>query len=1080
MSGCRTPSRLAGCVAIIALAAALAPAMLLGEAAAQTDESLPEFNPDGKLLLKDNGNGTILPVGTSTYSLPQDAVFDSEGRLFLADRGNERVVVLDREYNYSYSIGNISLTTRDGVRGTGPGELSNPSGVALNSTHVFVAERFNNRLSVFTLDGSFMRHISGPAPTPVPGYGTITFNVARGVTVTPEGIVYLSFDASAVPYYYPNGTQKGLLPGANADGMDAGRGGILAVAVPGSSSTGSIVRFLNMSDEHREVFAIGSVGDSTAEGDFKRPRDVKFSGDGRLLAVADSQNDRVQVFRLNTTDDGRATGLADALPVLVIGGLGSPPVGVAFDSASHRLAVTGSSPPTLWMYEFALPAVKSVAAAPDPGNAGGAINASALSAGRSVLVDVSFNTDLARVNTTAGIPYLALGPERNATLVPYNYSEATRTLQFAYTVQEGDTNADFEFNPDTALRLNGSAIAAGPRNVTALTALPWTGPAGGSLLAAHNIAVDTELPKLRAVYSPNASDTYTNGSRIVVALNYSEQVWAVGPADGLPSLALNVVAEGGGGASASYLSGNGTATLSFSYDVQPGDSAPDGLRHNGTDALTAGSVVDAAGNAADLVLPDSSDFAGPAIMLDTAQPRVLAVNSTSPAGTYGIGRTIDIAVTFDESVNVMESPVLALSTTPPKNALYVPDTDGDAEILFRYEVRAGDSAPGGLRHAGAGALGGGSIVDMAGNAANRTLPAPSDFAGPSIMLDTVPPRVIAVNTTLASGTYGIGQTIDIAVTFDEDVTVTGIPTLALATSPQPRGALYVPDTDGDAEILFRYEVRAGDSAPGGLRYDGTGALGADGTIADAVGNAANRTLPAPGPLAGQGIRLDAVSPRVVSVEPGSPGGTYRAGQSVEIAVTFDENVTVTGSPTLALATTPSRSALYVPDTDGDAEILFRYEVRAGDSAPGGLRHAGAGALTGGSIADAVGNTADLTLPAPVPLAGIMINTASMGGGSGNQTGGAPTVAIGPDGVPAGQGDLADRGPGVNVTIDVSGLPGAGTAGGTVQFPQGGATVTTSFASVSFPPSTTATSVPADGLLVLRVVDAGRRQPAVKP
>ena len=60
---------------------------------------------------------------------------------------------------------------------------------------------------------------------------------------------------------------------------------------------------------------------------------------------------------------------------------------------------------------------------------------------------------------------------------------------------------------------------------------------------------------------------------------------------------------------------------------------------------------------------------------------------------------------------------------------------------------------------------------------------------------------------------------------------------------------------------------------------------------------------------------------------------------------------------------------------------------------------------------------------------------------------------------------------LRVTIDVSGLPGAGTAGGTVQFPQRGATVTTSFASVSFPPSTTATSVPADGLLVLRVVDA---------
>ena len=1089
MSGCWPSARLAVCAAVLALAAALAPSLLLDEAAAQTDESLPEFNPDGTLLLRDDGNGTVLPA-SRTYNLPQDVAFDQEGRIYVADRGNNRVAVLDGAYNYSHSIGNIDANRR-GLGGTGQGGLGFPAGVALNLTHVFVAERSNNRLSVFTLDGSFVRHISGPDPVPVPGFGTISFNQARGIAVTPEGIAYLSFDASAVPYYYPNGTQKGLLLGANADGMDAGRGGILAVAVPGSSTSGSIVRFLNMSDEHQEVFTIGTVGDSTVEGDFKRPRDVKFSSDGRLLAVADSQNNRIQVFRLNTTDDGRATGLEDTVPVLVIRDLPAP-TGVALDSVSHRLAVTGSNPPTLWVYEFALPAVKTVAAEPDPGNAGSAIDASALSAGSSALVNVTFNTDLAMVNTTAGIPYLALGPDRNATLVPYNYSETTRMLQFTYTVQAGDTDADFEYNPDTALRLNGSTITAGPRNVTALTALPWEGPAGGSLWAVHGITIDTEQPELDAIYSPNASAAYTNGSRIVVALNYTEAVWAVGPsASGLPSLALNVVTKDGGGASAPYISGNGTATLSFSYEVQPGDSAPGGLRHAGTGALSAGSVVDAAGNAADLALPDSSDFAGPSIMLDTVQPRVLEVNSTSPTGTYGIGQTINISVTFDEDVTVTGSPALALATAPSKNALYVPDTDGDAELLFRYEVEAGDSAPGGLRHAGMDALSanGSSIVDAAGNVADLALPDSSDFAGPSIMLDTVQPRVLEVNSTSPTGTYGIGQTINISVTFDEDVTVTGSPALALATAPS-KNALYVQDTDGDAELLFRYEVEAGDGAPGGLRYAGTGALSAGGSIVDAAGNAANRTLSPPGPLAGQGIWLDAVAPRVVSVEPDSPGGTYRAGQSVDIAVVFDENVTVTGSPALALATAPSKNALYVQDTDGDAELLFRYEVEAGDGAPGGLRYAGTGALSagGGSIADAVGNAADLTLPAPSPLAGIMINTASMGGGPGNQTGGGPgnqtgggpgnqtgdaptTVVIGLGGVPDGQGDFVDRGPGVNVTIDVSGLPGAGTAGGTVQFPQGGATVTASFGSVSFPPGAVATSVPADGLLVLRVVDA---------
>ena len=1077
MNGLCPPARLAVCAAAVALAAALAPVPLLGGAAAQTDESLPEFNPDGTQVFSTNGANSTLVPPSPTFSILNDVAFDSEDRMLIADRNRHRVVVLDSDYNFNFSIGDINPANGHGIPSTGSGAFDRPSGVDTNSTqHIFVPERNNNRVSIFSPNGSFLRHIDRSDDAS-------NVNQPKGIGIAPDGRIYVTPAGDKIHYFHPDGSPWGTLNTLNShimtndapDGLDIGTGGLLAVAhSDGTSGSGHYVSILNMSN-HEVKFTLGTQGYSSDEGQFYRPRDISFSSDGRLLAVMDGVSGagrnspyRVQVFLLNTTNDGVPTGLANALPVFVIPT--GTNQGVAFDSA-HRLAIADNF--LVRVYELALPAVKSVVAAPGPDNASNAINASILSAGRSAIVDVSFNTNLTRVNTTAGTPYLALGPDRNATLVPYNYSAPTRTLQFTYTVQDGDTDADFEYNPDTALRLNGSAIAAGPRNVTVLTALPWTDPAGGSLWAAHGIAIDTERPELRAVYSPNASAAYTNGSRIVVALNYSDPVWAVGSDS--PSLALNVATEGGGSASASYLSGNGTVTLSFSYEVQPGDSAPGGLRHAGAGALSAdASIVDVAGNAADSDLPDSSDFAGPSIMVDTLQPRVTSVGPDSPGGAYRAGQSVDIAVTFGEPVTVTGTPMLALATDPPRNASYVQGMGGDADLLFRYEVRPGDGAQGGLRHAGTDALTGGSIADAAGNAANRTLPAPSDFAGPGIMVDTAPPRVTAVNTTLASGTYGIGQTIDIAVTFDEVVTVDGSPMLALATDP-PRNASYVQGMGGDAELLFRYEVRPGDSAPDGLQYNGTGALGTEGSIVDTAGNAANRTLPPPGPLAMQGIWLDAVPPRVVAVESVSTSGTYRAGQSVDIAVTFDENVTVTGNPMLALATSPLRSALYVGDTDGDADLLFRYEVRPGDGAPGGLRHAGTDALTGGSIADAVGNAADLTLPAqgsPGPLAGIMINTASMGGGPGNQTGNAPTVAIGPDWMPDGRGDLADRGPGVNVTIDVSGLPGAGTAGGTVQFPQRGATVTTSFASVSFPPSATATSVPADGMLVLRVVEAG--------
>ena len=52
------------------------------------------------------------------------------------------------------------------------------------------------------------------------------------------------------------------------------------------------------------------------------------------------------------------------------------------------------------------------------------------------------------------------------------------------------------------------------------------------------------------------------------------------------------------------------------------------------------------------------------------------------------------------------------------------------------------------------------------------------------------------------------------------------------------------------------------------------------------------------------------------------------------------------------------------------------------------------------------------------------------------------------------------------------LDQAGAAGGTAQFPPGGAVVATSFASVPLPPGAKATSVPPGGLLVLRAVPPG--------
>ncbi len=79
-----------------------------------------------------------------------------DGRLYILDRGNDRVAVADTFLN---------LVRRFGRRGEGPGELQAPFRMqVLPSGRLAVAEIGNQRISVFTSQGRFVRSI--PRATP--------------------------------------------------------------------------------------------------------------------------------------------------------------------------------------------------------------------------------------------------------------------------------------------------------------------------------------------------------------------------------------------------------------------------------------------------------------------------------------------------------------------------------------------------------------------------------------------------------------------------------------------------------------------------------------------------------------------------------------------------------------------------------------------------------------------------------------------------------------------------------------------------------------------------------------------------
>jgi hypothetical protein len=136
--------------------------------------------------------------------------------------------------------------------------------------------------------------------------------------------------------------------------------------------------------------------------------------------------------------------------------------------------------------------------------------------------------------------------------------------------------------------------------------------------SAGTFKIDTINPIVSNVTSTKANGDYSMGESIPVKVEFSEKVNVVGT----PSVLLET---GVTDQNATYASGSGTDTLSFTYLVQPGDTSAD-LDYQSINALglNGGSIKDSAGNNATVTLasPGANDSLGKnkAIFIDTALP----------------------------------------------------------------------------------------------------------------------------------------------------------------------------------------------------------------------------------------------------------------------------------------------------------------------------------------------------------------------------------------------------------------------------------------------------------------------------
>ena len=135
-----------------------------------------------RLVVMDFGGRVIRTVGSgqgsgrNQFSFPFGVAVDPQGRVFVADDINQRVLRFGPQPDYKYKA-------RWGSYGTGPGQLAYPRAIASDSSGaLYVTNTGNDRIDVFDRGGRLLRSFG------TSGRGPGQFNAPLGVAADANGL----------------------------------------------------------------------------------------------------------------------------------------------------------------------------------------------------------------------------------------------------------------------------------------------------------------------------------------------------------------------------------------------------------------------------------------------------------------------------------------------------------------------------------------------------------------------------------------------------------------------------------------------------------------------------------------------------------------------------------------------------------------------------------------------------------------------------------------------------------------------------------------------------------------------------
>jgi hypothetical protein len=296
----------------------------------------------------------------------------------------------------------------------------------------------------------------------------------------------------------------------------------------------------------------------------------------------------------------------------------------------------------------------------------------------------------------------------------------------------------------------------------------------------------------------------------------------------------------------------------------------------------------------------SSPTASQSVTVDATAPTVSSFSSTTAAGGYRAGDTINVTATMSEAVQALNSFTVTLNSGA---TVTLTAATAGTTLTGTYTVAAGQTSAG----LTVSSFTAGTVADAAGNAlTSTTLPATNIATATAIVVDAVVPSVSSFTSATSTPMYP--GTITYTLTFSE--AVTGVAAGDFTNTGTAQNCAFAPGTDtGTSRTVTITGCGAGTVIP---RF----ALGG---ASDAVGN----TGPATAATSGTTITITDPAPGAPTNPTATPGNTTVTVDWVAPAATGSSAIvdyTVTASPggATCTATAPAVQCTVTGLTNGTA------------------------------------------------------------------------------------------------------------------------------------------------------------------